>query len=251
MAGAPDPLFELSKLSCPCCYRPGVAFCDNPDMAKVTPGHKIALLRVLLAEEDVDAFVCLSQDNHSSEYVSSCDERRSYLTNFSGSAGVALVTRNEAMLFTDSRYYLQASNQLSNKDWKLMKQEPSDPLIEDVIFDKLKDKKVGIDPYQFPESKFKIWMEKWKKEVRTAVKRALTLPPSLTPLPNSSSSPLAFARWASVRKAQALGALPCNQSPHARAPPPQPRRRHVAHPAPDPPERRHGPPCLPRRRVRV
>ena len=193
MSGAPDPLFELSKLSCPCCYRPGVAFCENVDMAKVTPAHKIALLRILLCEEDVDAYICLSQDNHSSEYVSSCDERRSYLTNFSGSAGGALVTRSEAMLFTDSRYYLQAGNQLSS-DWRLMKQEPSDPLIEDVIFDKLKGKKVGIDPYQFPNSKFKSWTEKWTKESAKLKRKdpsPSNNPPSLVPLPRN----LVDAMW--------------------------------------------------------
>ena len=84
-------------------------------MSKVTPLHKIQLLRVLLAEDDVDAFICLSEDAHNSEYVSVCDERRSYLTGFSGSAGVALVTRDEAMLFTDSRYYLQVRGGLGTR----------------------------------------------------------------------------------------------------------------------------------------
>ena len=98
----------------------------------------------LLAEDDADAFICLSEDAHNSEYVSICDERRSYLTGFSGSAGVALVTRHETMLFT--------GNQLSD-DWTLMKMEPKDPTIEEVIFDKLKGKRVGIDPFQFSFSK--------------------------------------------------------------------------------------------------
>jgi Xaa-Pro aminopeptidase len=67
------------------------------------------------------------------------------------------------MLFTDSRYYLQAGNQLSD-DWTLMKMEPKDPTIEEVIFDKLKGKRVGIDPFQFSFSKFKAWTEKWVKK---------------------------------------------------------------------------------------
>ena len=86
------------------------------------------------------------------------------MTNFTGSAGVALVTRNEAMVFTDSRYYLQAVNQLSD-DWTFMKMEPTDPTIDEVIFDKLKDKCVGIDPFQFPWSKMKVWTDKWEKKV--------------------------------------------------------------------------------------
>jgi len=103
-------------------------------MSKVSPKHKIALLRVLLAEDLVDGFLCLSEDSHSSEYVSTCDERRSYLTGFTGSAGVALVTRYDAMVFTDSRYYLQAGNQLS-QDWTMMKMEPKDPTVEEVRLD--------------------------------------------------------------------------------------------------------------------
>jgi len=103
------------------------------------------------------------------------------------------VTRSEAMLFTDSRYYLQAGNQLSS-DWRLMKQEPSDPLIEDVIFDKLKGKKVGIDPYQFPNSKFKQWTEKWTKESAKLKRKdpsPSNNPPSLVPLPRN----LVDAMW--------------------------------------------------------
>ncbi len=49
----------------------------------------------------------------SSEYLADCDKRRAYISNFDGSAGVAVVTAKEARLWTDGRYWLQASQQLS------------------------------------------------------------------------------------------------------------------------------------------
>ena len=49
------------------------------------------------------------------------DERRAWISNFTGSAGDAVVTLNEAALWTDSRYYIQADKELDPKFWKLMK----------------------------------------------------------------------------------------------------------------------------------
>ena len=60
------------------------------------------------------------QDAHASEYVCSADERRSFLTGFSGSAGSALVTAEKALLWTDSRYFLQAEKQLAGTEWVLI-----------------------------------------------------------------------------------------------------------------------------------
>jgi Xaa-Pro aminopeptidase len=63
-------------------------------------------------------------DAHSSEYVSSTDKRRQFISGFSGSAGTAIITANEGLLFTDGRYFLQASIEL-DQNWKLMKILPS------------------------------------------------------------------------------------------------------------------------------
>jgi len=48
----------------------------------------------------------------SSEYLAECDKRRAFITGFTGSAGTALVTQKEALLFTDGRYFLQARQQM-------------------------------------------------------------------------------------------------------------------------------------------
>jgi Xaa-Pro aminopeptidase len=61
-------------------------------------------------------FVLLLQ----SEYTCSADKRIAYISGFTGSAGTAVVTQSSAALWADSRYYIQAQEQIS-KDWKLMK----------------------------------------------------------------------------------------------------------------------------------
>lgn len=80
--------------------------------------------------EPLFAYIIPSDDAHQSEYLASRDERRAFITGFDGSAGTAVVTQNEALLWTDGRYYQQASNQL-DKNWTLMKDGlPTTPSME-------------------------------------------------------------------------------------------------------------------------
>lgn len=53
-----------------------------------------------------------SEDAHGSEYVCECDMRRGWLSGFTGSAGTAVVTKTQALLWTDSRYFLSAASQV-------------------------------------------------------------------------------------------------------------------------------------------
>lgn len=63
-----------------------------------------------------------SEDQHSSEYLAACDARRAFISGFTGSAGLAIVTATgKSQLFTDGRYFLQASKQLDDH-WNLQKQ---------------------------------------------------------------------------------------------------------------------------------
>jgi len=175
------------KKECPCCFKPGSPFCDNPSL---TPSAKLSALRVLMAENDLDAYLVLSEDAHNSEYVSPCDERRSYLTGFSGSAGVALVTAKSAFLYTDSRYYLQAARQLPTGPtgdlWVLKKQDPGMKLVDEDIFDLLSSKKVGVDPAVFPHTRAKQWKKQWAEKsealLRSDPGNKSLLPPVLVPV---------------------------------------------------------------------
>ena len=132
-------------LSCPCCFRPG-KLCES--FAPEEAGMKLQGLRVLLRAHKLDAYVIPSGDEHSSEYVAECDERRSWLTGFTGSAGTALVTvRGDALVWTDGRYFNQAETQLAGSPWSLMRQhEPGVPDLPVWCLDTLGPAaRVGID----------------------------------------------------------------------------------------------------------
>jgi Xaa-Pro aminopeptidase len=85
-----------------------------------------------------------------SEYIADTDARRAYISSFTGSAGRALITPSSALLWTDGRYFLQASKQLDPAHWTLMKAGEKDVptmtawLIEHYGFDEVT--RVGIDP---------------------------------------------------------------------------------------------------------
>jgi Xaa-Pro aminopeptidase len=100
-----------------------------------------------LRELGIDAFIVGSGDAHQSEYVHASDKRRQFISGFSGSAGTALITMDSAFLWTDGRYFLQASQQLS-ADWTLMKSgEPGVPELNAWILANMQQgQKVGVDP---------------------------------------------------------------------------------------------------------
>lgn len=74
-----------------------------------------------LGIEPLMAYIVPSDDSHQSEYIAPRDRRRHFISGFTGSAGTAVITETEALLWTDGRYYLQAEQQLNNKTWTLMK----------------------------------------------------------------------------------------------------------------------------------
>lgn len=71
--------------------------------------------------EPISAYIVPSNDAHNSEYLADCDKRRAFISGFTGSAGTAIVTQEHACLWTDGRYYLQASQELDS-NWTLMKE---------------------------------------------------------------------------------------------------------------------------------
>ena len=83
-------------------------------------------LRFEMNRRGLDAYIVPTDDPHLSEYVGNAFLRRKYLTNFSGSAGVAVVTKSSAMLWTDSRYFESADLELNKGLWTLMKQGNTD-----------------------------------------------------------------------------------------------------------------------------
>ncbi|MDP2335458.1 MAG: aminopeptidase P family protein [Bacteroidota bacterium] len=82
---------------------------------------RISDLRVKMQETGLDAYIIFGTDPHLSEYLPEHWETRSYLSGFTGSAGIVIVSHEKAALWTDSRYFLQAEEQLTGTDIELVK----------------------------------------------------------------------------------------------------------------------------------
>lgn len=83
---------------------------------------RLAALRDVMKQESIDAFIFPSTDPHNGEYVPEHWEGRKWISGFNGSAGTAVVTMDAAALWTDSRYFLAAAEQLGGTEFKLMKE---------------------------------------------------------------------------------------------------------------------------------
>lgn len=83
--------------------------------------QRIQALRHSMTQAGINAVIIPQADPHMSEYLASHWQVRRWLSGFTGSAGTLVVTANEALLWTDSRYFLQASQELAPSDIRLMK----------------------------------------------------------------------------------------------------------------------------------
>jgi Xaa-Pro aminopeptidase len=83
--------------------------------------EKIEALRQLMQQHNIDAWIVPSADPHQSEYVAACWKTRAWLSGFSGSAGTLVVAKDKAGLWTDSRYFLQAEQELEGSGIELFK----------------------------------------------------------------------------------------------------------------------------------
>ncbi|WP_308276139.1 aminopeptidase P family protein [Prevotella sp.] len=89
---------------------------------KQTIAARLAALREEMRREHLSAFIFPSSDPHNSEYVPSRWEGRKWISGFDGSAGTAVVTLHSAALWTDSRYFLAAEEQLAGTGFQLMRE---------------------------------------------------------------------------------------------------------------------------------
>jgi len=146
---------------------------ETAAMETITPDPKLSSLRKQMKELNLDVYLVPSDDPHLSEYTPDCYKRRAFLTGFQGSAGTAVVTSKDAMLWTDSRYFNEATLQLNANHWSLMKSgTPNVPTITKYLGDLAaqhykdtgKPLRVGIDPFVHAAS--------FAKELEDAFKEA-------------------------------------------------------------------------------
>ena len=109
--------------------------------------ERINKLRALMNDKGIYAYLIPSSDYHQSEYVGDYFKSREYISGFTGSAGTIVITQDEAGLWTDGRYFIQAENELKNSTIKLFKMgEEGVPTIEKYLIDNMKkDSKLGFD----------------------------------------------------------------------------------------------------------
>lgn len=112
---------------------------------------RLEALRTWMQAEKTDAFIIPSTDPHISEYVAPHWQSREWISGFTGSAGTVVVTRDKAGLWTDSRYFLQAAQQLEGTGIDLYKEMlPETPGISEFLCQELEaGSTVGIDGYVF------------------------------------------------------------------------------------------------------
>lgn len=109
--------------------------------------ERIGRLRQCLREQSLSAFIIPSTDPHSGEYVPDHWKTREWVSGFTGSAGTAVITLDDAALWTDSRYFLQAADQLDGTGIRLMKDRlPDTPSIPEWLGQSLSPgAMVGVD----------------------------------------------------------------------------------------------------------
>lgn len=109
--------------------------------------ERLNVLRELMKEKKIDAYLVPTDDFHGSEYVGDYFKCRKYITGFTGSAGTAVIMQDMAGLWTDGRYFIQAADQLRGSTIELFRSgEPGVPTVHQFLAEKLeKSMCLGFD----------------------------------------------------------------------------------------------------------
>ena len=118
-------------------------------------------LRNLMADRKIDAYIIPTSDPHQSEYLADHYKEREFISGFTGSAGSAVITMDEARLWTDSRYFLQAQKELAHSEFELMKMGEDDyPTIEEYLDQNVSEfGKIAFNGNLFSVKEYKILSE--------------------------------------------------------------------------------------------
>ena len=134
-------------------------------------------LRKVMQREGIDAWISPSSDAHQSEYPTEYDKCRRFLSGFTGSAGTLLVMKEEAYLWTDGRYFLQAESELKDSGITLMKMgEPGVVNLDELLEEKMKkDEVLGFNGSLLSFSEGKVIANKVVKNgVKLAIGKEIT-----------------------------------------------------------------------------
>ena len=95
---------------------------------------RLTALRARMAEAGIDAYIVPTADDHESEYVGEHYKARAFCTGFTGSAGICAVTQEDAVLWTDGRYFIQAAREIEGSGFRLLRSgEPGVPTLREYL----------------------------------------------------------------------------------------------------------------------
>ena len=122
--------------------------CFDAPAADTGGADRLAALRTIMSEHDADAVIVPHADAQRNEYLPANAERLAWLTGFTGSAGAAIVTHEEAVLFVDGRYTLQAHDQAAAHGWTIasLVDEPPHVWLEG------RDMRLAYDPWMHTQN---------------------------------------------------------------------------------------------------
>lgn len=128
--------------------------------------ERIKQFQEILKEKKIDCFVVPTSDFHDSEYVGDYFKGRTWLSGFTGSAATLVVTQNQAALWTDGRYFIQAAAELAESGAKLMKMdEPGVPTVDAYLAEQIPQKgRLGFDGRVIPYETGKRWADLTKEK---------------------------------------------------------------------------------------
>ena len=130
--------------------------------------EKIEKLKKILKREKIDGYIIPKNDEFFGEYVPDHNDRLNFISNFSGSYGLALILKNKNYLFVDGRYTLQANDQ-SNKNFKVI--TIPDTMPSDIL--RKKKLLIGFDPNLFTKKSLSIFFGKSKCEYKPLPKNLI------------------------------------------------------------------------------
>lgn len=172
---------------------------------------KLVLLRKTMSASNIDACIIPTTDPHQSEYVADHWQARAWISGFTGSAGIATVTQDDAYIWTDSRYFIQAEQELADSEFELKKviKQFAPIHVEYLIGTLPKGSTVGIDGWLFSKSQIDHLHKKFKAadiNLNSSVDLLSEIWEDRPPLPSDHAfeHDLAFAGKSRIAKIEAI-----------------------------------------------
>ncbi|CAH8511491.1 unnamed protein product [Schistosoma turkestanicum] len=155
-------------------------------MKKILSSLRLTLLRDLLRDRKLQGYIVPTEDEHFNEYVGTADRRCAFISGFTGSSCSIVITLDQAALWTDGRYQLQASNEL-DENWSLFRYDSTETTTKTkwIVSSTLPGSCIGYDGRQIPYTR----IEKLKNEL-ASVEAELGILQSCNGIPNPLSRQL-------------------------------------------------------------